>query len=156
MPRRNVIPLRPKAMRPGELPVSLERLGAAYQDLDDLRRCLEPIIRDPRGPQLDWKVACTALRLRLPAAWQSLADLAEIRAGRWPQPAWAVRLRAARDEAERRLLDVSTSMNSLVHGQTSTMHAAVSFSADSTKLAGAVGNLCDLISSHYPEAIGDS
>ncbi len=54
---------------------------------------------------------------RLPRVRQSLEDLAGIRAYRWPDTDWAVRLSTARDEAERRLLDLSSSMSSAVRGE---------------------------------------
>jgi hypothetical protein len=133
----------------------LERLGVAFQELDDLRRCIEPIVHDPRWSAPEWRVACTPFMLRLPTARQSLADLAGIRAGQWPETDWAVRLRATRGEVERRLLDVSISVSSLVNEETSSIDAVVNFSSDGIKLAAAVDELCGLISSQYPEAVDD-
>jgi hypothetical protein len=137
-----------------DLPVPLECLGRAVHALDDLRRCIEPIVTDPRWPALEWRVACTPLMVRLPTARQSLADLGGVRAGLWPDTDWAVRLRAARDEVERRLLDVNMSMSSLLRMESSSIDAVADFSFDGTKLAEAVGGLCGLIASRYPEAIG--
>jgi hypothetical protein len=156
VPRRtyNVIPLRSRGSSEA-LPVPLERLGVAVRELDDLRSCIERIVGDPRWSAREWRVACAPLMLRLPRARHSLADLAGIRAGRWPDTDWAVRLRAACDEVERRLLDVSLSMSSLVQEETSSIGAVVNFSADGSKLAEAVDDLCVLIASQYPEAIDD-
>lgn len=137
-----------------DLPVSLERLGQAAHSLDDLRRCIEPIVTDPRWSALEWRLACTPLMVRLPTARQSLADLGGVRAGLWPDTDWAVRLRAARDEVERRLLDVNTSMSLLLSMESSSIDTVADFSFDGTKLAKAVGGLCGLIASRYPEAVG--
>ncbi len=137
-----------------DLPVPLERLGQAARALDDLRRCIEPIVADPRWPALEWQVACTPLIVRLPAARQYLTDLREVRAGRWPDTDWAVRLRAARDEVERRLLDVNMSMSSLLRTESNNIDTAAGFGFDGAKLAEAADGLCGLIASRYPEAVG--
>lgn len=155
MPRRaqNVIQLHPRRRSSEDLPVSLERLGVAVQELDDLQRCIEQTVRELSWPTLEWRVVCTPLMLRLSRARRLLADLSEIRAGRWPDTDWAVRFRAACDEAERRLLDVS--MSSFPYGATSSVDAAANFRTDSTRLAEAVDEVCDLIASRYPEAVDD-
>jgi hypothetical protein len=132
--------------------VPVERLGDAVRDLGDLRRCLERAVRDPYWSGQEWRVAFAPLMLRLPRARQSLADLAGIRASRWPDTDWAVRFRAVCDEVERRLLEVSTSMSLLVQGETSSVGAVVNFSTDSSKLAEAMDELCGLIARRYPEA----
>lgn len=137
-----------------DLPVPLERLGQAARALDDLRRQVEPIVADPRWSALEWRLACAPLMVRLPTARQSLADLGGVRAGLWPDTEWAVRLRAARDEVERRLMDVNTSMSTLLSMESSNTHMVADFSFDGTKLAEAVGGLCDLIASRYPRAVG--
>lgn len=137
-----------------DLPVALERLHMAVQELDNLRGCVERIVCDPRWSALEWRAACTPLMLRLPGARQSLADLADIMPGQWPDTDWAVRLRAARDEVERRLTDVSTSMSALTHGEAIIADAVISFSVNGTSLAKAVDELSGLIASRYPEAAG--
>jgi hypothetical protein len=60
-------------------------------------------------------VACCAHTAHGPASHGPafLAELGGVRAGQRPDSDWAVRLSAARDEPERRLLDVSMSMSSL-------------------------------------------
>lgn len=60
-------------------------------------------------------MACCAHTAHGPASHGPafLAELGGVRAGRRPDSDWAVRLSAARDEPERRLLDVSMSMSSL-------------------------------------------
>ena len=104
----------------------------------------------------EWKVACAPILLRLPKVLQSLGDLAGIRADRWPDTDWAVRLSTARDEAERRLLDLGSSMSYAIQGGDGTAaDAVVSFSFDCAKLGKAVGELCGLIAKRYPEAIGE-
>jgi hypothetical protein len=140
--------------RSHDLPVALERLHMAVQELDNLRRCVERIVCDPHWSALEWRAACTPLMLRLPGARQSLADLADIMPGQWPDTDWAVRLRAARDEVERRLTDVSTSMSALAHGEPIIVDAVISFSVDGTTLAKAADELSGLIASRYPEAVG--
>ena len=137
-----------------DLPVPLERLGQAAHALGDLRRCIEPIVTDPRWPALEWRVVCTPLMVRLPTARKSLADLRGVRAGLWPDTDWAVRLRAARDEVERRLLNMNMSMSSLLRTESNSIDTAAGFGFDGTKLAEAVDGLCGLIASRYPEAVG--
>lgn len=152
---QNVIPLHPQRRPSQDLPVSLERLGIAFQRLDDLWRCIERIVYDPRSSALEWKVAAAPLLPRLPGARESLADLDGVRVGRWPDTGWALRLRAARDEVEWRLSDVTKSVISFVGEEASSVDAEASFSFDCTKLAEAVGELCRLIVGQYPEAAGD-
>jgi hypothetical protein len=153
-PAEKVVLLHPRERVYQDLPVPLDRLGQAAHALDDLRRCIEPIVTDPRWSALEWRVACTPLMVRLPSARQSLADLGEVRAGLWPDTDWAVRLRAARDEVERRLLDFNMSMSSLLSLESSSIDTVADFSFDGIKLAEAVGGLCGLIASRYPEAVG--
>lgn len=152
---QNVIPLHPQRRPSQDLPVPLERLGIAFQKLNDLWRCIERVVYDPRSSALEWKVAVTPLLPRLPEARESLADLDGVRVGRWPDTGWALRLRAARDEVEWRLSDVSKSIISFVGEDTSSVDAEASFSFECTKLAEAAVELCRLIASQYPEAVGD-
>lgn len=156
MPSRadNVIPLRPRSSPPEALPVSVERLGAAVRELDGLRRCIGQIVRHPSLSMAGWRAACGPLMLRIPDTRDSLADLDEIRAGRWPDTEWAVLVRARRAEVERRLLDVSMAMNSLVTAERHSTDAAISFCSDSAKLAEAARDLSALIVSEYPAAAG--
>jgi hypothetical protein len=134
--------------------VPLERLSNAAQELNSLRRCLESILTDLRWSALEWRVACAQLLVQLPAARQSLEDLADVRAGRWPDTDWAVRLRAARDEVERRLLGVSMPLSSLLHTETSSIDAVTDFSFEGAKLAEAAGGLCSLLTGRYPVTVG--
>lgn len=150
--RGTLLHLREQAYQ--DLPVPLERLGQAARSLDDLRRYIETIVTDPRWSALEWRLACTPLIVRLPNARQSLADLGGVRAGLWPDTYWAVRLRAARDEVEWRLLDVNTSMSLLLSMESSSIDTVAGFRVDGTKLAEAVAGLCCLIASRYPEAVG--
>ena len=92
--------------------------------------------------------------VRIPDTRDSLADLDEIRAGRWPDTEWAVLVRARRAEVERRLLDVSMAMNSLVTVERDSVDAAISFCSDGAKLAEAARGLSALIVSGYPAAAG--
>jgi hypothetical protein len=151
---QNVVPLLVQRSSSDDLPVALDRLHLAVQELDKLGCCVARIICDPRWSALEWRAACTPLMLRIPGARQSLADLADIMPGRWPDTDWAVRLCAARDEVERRLTNVSTSMSALTHGEAITVDAAISFSVNGTSLAKAADELCGLIASRYPEAVG--
>jgi hypothetical protein len=150
----NVISLHPLRRLSEDLPVPVERLGVAVQELDDLRVCIERMVREPHWSASGWRAACAPLTLRIPGARQSLADLAEIQVGRWPDTVWAVRLRAARDEVERRLLDITMSVSSLMQGEPS-MDMVVRFHTDGTKLAEALDRLCGLIVRRYPEAVGE-
>jgi hypothetical protein len=92
--------------------------------------------------------------LKLAGARQSLADLADIEDDQWPDIGWAIRLTTARDEVERRLRDVSTSMSALTHRETSSVDAVIGFGCDGTGLAKAADELRGLIVSQYPETIG--
>jgi hypothetical protein len=151
---RNVIALHPHRRLSEDLPVPLERLGVAVYELGAFGDCIERIVDDPYWSAAEWRVACTPLMLRLPGVRQSLTELAGIRADRWPDTDWAVRLRAAHGEVERRLLDVSIAMNALIHEEPS-IDVRVTFGFDGTKLAEAVDELRHLIVSRYPEAVGD-
>jgi hypothetical protein len=150
----NVVPLRPRTSPPEALPVPVERLGAAVRELDGLRRCVEQVVRRPGSSVAEWRVACGPLMLRLPGARDSLADLDAIRAGRWPDAGWAVLVRAQRAEVERRLLDLSRAMNSLLTAETGNAGAAVSFRSGGAKLAEAARCLCTLIVDEFPAAAG--
>jgi hypothetical protein len=68
---------------------------------------------------------------------------------------WAVRLRAARSEVERRLMDFGISMSALGGEQTSSSDAVVTFSSDAMLLAEAVDELRGLIADRYPAAVDD-
>lgn len=151
---RNVIPLRPRNGAAEALPVPVERLGAAVRELDDLRRCVEQIVRQPGWSVSEWRVACGPLMLRLPGARDSLVDLDAIQAGRWPDTEWAVRVRARRAEVERRLLGLSMAMDCLVTADTARVGAAANFCVDGAKLVEATRGLCALIVSEYPAAAG--
>jgi len=159
-PAQNVIPWpvrgTPHAKTAArDLPVSLHRLGVAVRELDDLRRCVERVAGVPQWSGMDWKVACAPLLLRMPRARRSLADLGEIRVGRWPDTDWAVRVRAARGEVERRLTDVRVSMSALAGKEVTSSNAVVNFSSDAGLLAEAADELCGLIVGHYPAAAGE-
>jgi hypothetical protein len=155
---QTVIRLHPRgAIREGatadDLPLSLHRLGVAAQELSDLRSCIGRIVRDPQWSATEWRAACSPFLLHLPKARQSLAELDRIRVGRWPDIHWAARLRAARSEVERRLMDVSVSMSALTGEETSSSDTVVTFSSDATLLADAAEELCGLIASRYPVAV---
>ena len=103
-----------------------------------------------------WKAGCGELLVRLPRVWQSLEDLAGIRADRWPDPGWAVRVSAARAEVEWRLLNLSDSMSSFLRGETNGPDTVAGFGFDCARLAKAVAELCGLIAKQHPEAIGQT
>jgi hypothetical protein len=130
--------------------VSLHHLGVAVRELDDLQRCVEKAAGIPQWSAMDWKIACAPLLLRMPRARRSLADLGEIRVGRWPDTDWAVRVRAARGEVERRLKDVRVSLSALVGKEVTSADAVVTFSSDAMMLAAAAAELCGLIVGRYP------
>jgi hypothetical protein len=148
--------LYPWTGSPEDLPVPLDRIGTAFRQLDGLWSCIERIMRDQCQSVPEWKAACGELLVRLPRVRQSLEDLAGIRANRWPDTDWAVRLSAARAEVERRLLDLSNSMSSFACGEASGPDTVASFSFDCAKLAKVVAELCGLIAKQHPEAIGET
>lgn len=147
--------LRPRAGSSEDLPVPLDRIGRAFDQLDDLWSCIERITRDRCRSVPEWKAACAEILVRLPGAQQSLEDLAGIQADRWPDTDWAVRLSAARAEVELRLLNISSSMSSFIRGEASGPDTVASFSFDCAKLAKVVDELCGLIAKQHPEAIGE-
>lgn len=143
--------------RPGQaedLPVPVDRLGAAVRELHNLGRCAERICCDSHGSATNWEVQLARLKLRLPEVRSSLAELAVIRAGHWPNTEWAVRFRGAHDEVERRLVDITASMSSLIHREPGGIDI-VGLSFECTKLAEAADDLCRLIASQYPKAVAD-
>lgn len=148
-PAPNVVRLPWQSGHREKLPVPLEHLSNAVQELQDLRDCITLAARDQSCSAKEWRVACTPLMIRLPVATQSLADLTAIRVGSWPDTPWAVRLRTAHDEVERRLADVSASARSLIQKETCTADAAVTFGIDGVKLAEALDGLCHLIKARY-------
>lgn len=152
---QTVTRLHPWTKQSQDLPVSLEQIAAAFHQLDDLWSCIELNTRDPCWSEREWKMACARLWARLPRARQSLEELDGIQADRWPDTDWAVRLSTARDEAERQLLDLGSSMSSIIRGETGTADAVVSFSFDCAKIGRTIGELCGLIVKQYPEAIGE-
>jgi hypothetical protein len=152
---QTVVQLHPRRRPPGDLPVPVDRIGSAFHRLDDLWTCIERITRDGCWSVLEWKVACTEIAVRVPGVLKSLEDLAGIRADRWPDTDWAVRLSAARNEVERRLLSLSGSMSSFGRDEAATANAVASFDSDFARLARAVDELCSLIAKQHPEAIGE-
>jgi len=152
----NVFSLRAQGKPLYDLPVSVGRLRTAVQELDTLRCCVERVAREPHWSALEWRAACTPLMLRLPGARQALADLADITPGQWPDTGWAVRLRAARDEVERRLANISTSLGALTRGKPITVDAVTGFGVEGTSLVKAADELSGLIAGRYPEAAGAS
>jgi hypothetical protein len=156
-PAQNVIPIHARrtsrVKAADDLPVSLHQLGAAVQELDDLKRCAEMIIRDPQSSMREWRAASSPLLPRLANARQSLAELGGIRVGGWPDISWAARLRAACSEVERRLMDTRVSLSVLVGEETSSRDATVTFISDGTLLAEAVDKLCSLIATRYPATV---
>lgn len=159
MPRHaeNVIRLRttgaPRATAPGDLPVPICRLGAAAHELDDLGRCLDRIVRDPRWSALEWRAACSPLLVELFRIRHCVTDLGRVRVGRWPETAWAVRFRSTLSEVERRLADLRISMSALAGEETSGADAVVTFTSDAVLLAKAARELRSLIADRYPAAV---
>jgi hypothetical protein len=86
---------------------------------------------------------------------RALADLDEIRVGRWPDTDWAVRFRAARSEVERRLTDIRVSMSALASQEMISTDAVVTFSSDAAMLGEAAEKFCGLIVGRYPAAAGE-
>jgi hypothetical protein len=154
-PTHNVIPLHPRRRFSGDLSLSTERIGVAFQELKSLRSCVEQVICDLHWSATGWRVITAPLLPRLPRARKSLADLAGVELDQWPDTYWAVVLLAARAEVESRLLDVSMSITSLITEETSGLDEVVNFGFDCTKLAEATGKLCRHIASQYPGEIDD-
>jgi hypothetical protein len=157
-PAQNMIPLHAKSAlharaEADDLPVSVRRLGVAIQELDDLRRCAETTIRDPKWSAMEWRAASSSLLLRLAKAGQSLAELECIRVGRWPDTGWAATLRAECSEVKRRLMDIGISLSVLADEETSSRDAVVTFTSDAMLLAEAVDELCGLIITRYPATV---
>jgi hypothetical protein len=152
-----VIPLH-WARRPSDDPpaLSLKRLSAAVRELEALRQCLAKVAIDCPWSAQEWAANCTPLMLRLHFARPSLADLTMIRVGTWPDTGWAVRLRAAHDEVERRMAEVSASAASLMSTETSSVDAVVNLNVEGSKLADALDGLRGLVVAAYPAAGEDT
>lgn len=155
-PDRDAIPLRARNTvqpRTTKAPaITLARLRAAAQQLDDLRRCAERVALDPQWSAMEWRATCAPLLIRLPGARQLLASLSPIRVGHWPDTEWAARVRTTHSDVERRLLDVGVAMSALTSDETSNQDAVASLTSDASLLAAAVSELRMLITSHYPAA----
>ena len=151
-PGQGVIALHRRGGQHGNLPVPMERLCDAVQELQGLRECVAQAVSDQSWCAMEWGLVCTPVMLRVPLAKQSLADLADIRVGIWPDTHWAMRLRTAHDEVERRLVNVSASARPLMREETCTADAAVNFGFEGAKLAEALDGLCGLIKTRYPAA----
>jgi hypothetical protein len=156
-PAENVIRLRPasapRATAPGDLPVPLRRLGSAVRELDDLGRCLELIVGDPRWSALEWRATCSPLLVGLFKIGHSVTELEEVRVGRWPETGWAIRFRSTLSELERRLADVRISMSALAAEEFSGADSVVTFNSDAMLLAKACRELRGLIADRYPAAV---
>jgi hypothetical protein len=131
----------------------VRRLGGAAREFDDLGRCLDRIVHDPRWSALDWRAACAPLLVQLSGIRHPLTDLGRVRVGRWPDTGWAVRIRAALGELERRLADLRISMSALAEQETSCPDTVLTFSSDATALAAAARELSRLIADRYPAAV---
>lgn len=115
---RDVIPLharsaaspRSKTSSPA---ITLSRLRAAAEQLDELRRCAERVALDPQWSAMEWRATCASLLIQLSEARHLLASLSPIRVGQWPDTEWAARVRTSRSDVERRLLDVRVAMSAL-------------------------------------------
>ena len=146
---RTVIPFDPRRPRRDDLPVPLDHLRRAVHELDDLRYSVEQLDCDPLGSADDWPTALMPIMLRLPGARRALSELRQIKAGQWPDTEWAVRVRAAHADAERRLLDVDRSIRSLID-ETDFVSVMADLRFDGPELAHAVHELCALIVRRYP------
>lgn len=157
---QNVIQLSRVRIRSStEASVDLRFLSIAVSELDDLRRCLESIAPRPGWSPQRWRVACTPLVMRLPAARRSLADLKRISADRWSDVTWALRLSGARAEAERSLQKLTTSMRPLVEPGTfgsAATGAVAAFGRETFRLATGLERVCDLVTRRYPEAMEEN
>lgn len=157
-PAENVIHLRPAdALRAraasSDLPVSIRQLAGAAQELEDLGRCLDRIVLDPRCSALEWRAMCSSLLVQMSGIRQSLPGLTRVRAGEWPDTGWAVRFRAALSDVERRLADIRISMSALADKQPSNIDAVVTFNSDATLLARAARGVHRLVTDRYPAAV---
>jgi hypothetical protein len=141
----NVILLHRRGGSPEGLPIPMECLDDAVRELKALRQCVSRVARYQGLSAQEWAISCTPLILRLHLVRRSLADLAVIRVGTWPDTGWAARLRAAQNEVERRLTDVSASARSLMREETSSANTMINFSFEGTKLADALDGLCGLV-----------
>jgi hypothetical protein len=153
----NVIHLRSagasRAKAAGSLPTSVSRLGVVARELDDVQRCLDRIVRDPRWSAPEWRATCSPLLVHLPRIRRCLTDLGGIRVGQWPDTGWAVQFRAAWSEFDRRMADVRISMSALAAEETSSAHTVATFSSDAALLGGAARELRCLIADRYPTVV---
>jgi hypothetical protein len=153
---RDVIPLHSHSTihsgTPNDLAVTLARLRAAAEQLDELRRCAERVALDPQWSAMEWRATCAPLLIRLPRVRQLLASLSLIRVGHWPDTEWAARVRTTHSDVERRLLDVEVAISALTSDETSNPDMVAALTSDASLLAAAASELRMLITSHYPVA----
>lgn len=119
-------------------------------ELEALRQCVAKVAIDYPWSAQEWAANCTPLILRLHFARQSLADLAMIRVGTWPDTGWAVRLRAAHDEVARRMAEVGASAASLMRTETNSIDTVINLNVEGSKLADALDGLRGLLVAAYP------
>jgi hypothetical protein len=157
---RDVIPLHARSAASPRSKVSspaitLSRLRAAAEQLDELRRCAERVALDPQWSAMEWRATCAPLLIQLSEARHLLASLSPIRVGQWPDTEWAARVRTSRSDVERRLLDVRVAMSALTSNGASDPDAVVTMTSDASLLATAASEFRALITSHYPAAANE-
>lgn len=151
-----MIPLHWPKRPSDDPPIPVKRLRAAVRELEALRQCVAKVAINYPWSAEEWAANWTPLMLRLHFARPSLADLAMIRVGIWPDTGWAVRLRAAHDEVERRMAEVSASAASLMRTETSSVDAVVNLNVEGSKLADALDGLRSLLVAAYPATDEDT
>jgi hypothetical protein len=153
----NVTPFRRRT--PGDAtPLPPERLAALARELDLLADALEwPRSRLGASAQR-WRAESTSLLARLAEMPQWLAELAEVHPARWPDTAWAVRLRGAQLEVERCARQVTASLDPLLmdappHVQA---RAVPAVSVNSAQLQQALRTMRELLVNRRSDAAGGS
>ena len=154
---RDVIPLHTRSTASSRATASspaitLSRLRAAAEQLDELRRCAERVALDPQWSAMEWRATCARVLIRLSKARQLLTSLSSIRVGQWPDTEWAARVRTSGSDVERRRVDVRVAISALTSDGTSDSDAVVTLTSDASLLATAASELRTLIISHYPAA----
>ena len=148
----DLISLDQRVRRHVQLPVHIDYLRAAAHELREFRNCVAQAALDQGGSAREWGLACTSFMLSAPRASEALNDLAAIRVGNWPDTRWAVQIRTAQAEAERRLVEARASARSVVRDKTCTPDTAAKFGFEGARLMEALDGLCRLIEERYSAA----
>jgi hypothetical protein len=150
----NVVPIRrsycPEQAEPQE---RTRGMSDAVRSFDRLERCAAALRFGPLGPAREvdgmrWPIV--SFQVELPTVRQWLEQLGSINVVNWPDPQWALRLRAARSDA---VLKLSAVNQSLYDRPPGTGALDRRLAADIQQLVNALYELRELIAAQCPDAL---